>query len=426
MTLKFSTAIIDAHSLRKKIQEQNLKLWWLAEQVKVDRKTISRWVNGRIKWVKYENLESLAEILGVPIEEITLRSEADQKATATDFRKAAELIHSQDLKSMVRNSYNWQLLEYIVKTSLSNDLPLDLLGSLYLDLAEACFFQNKISLSGEYVEKSLAIAEQLQHEILYWDGLSIKAKTETCFGNLQEAIRLFKSCLKRKPDAHREWRVRCNLSEAVRRWGDLEGAYELRRRTIADFQARSDIELEGMAWAKAWLSLGESCVELGRPAEALAAYERAAEVSDQAKFQKGLYYAQLLRAVCESQMHPHADHAQSYEKAHAALKSIQDDQLYYRDGALVYLGLKDFVQARTLLHDAIRMAREYPIEQGLFYQLLYHVEQQAGFLPASKAAQKKALEFFEAAGAVRRMEQFERPLFPKDEMGPVLRGLDRK
>lgn len=419
MTFQRSTAMIDTHNLRRIIDEQGLKLWWIAEQIKVDRKTLSRWLNGKIKWIKGENLEALANILSVDVDAITLISETDRKASEPEFRRAAELIHSQNLKAMLRNSYNWELLEYLVKASLSTDLPLHLLGSLYLDLAEACFFQNKIKESAEYVKKTQIIAKELKHELLFWDSQAIKAKIETCFGSLPRAIEIFRQCLSSKPDSIREWRALCNMSEAMRRYGDLEGAYELRRKTLADFARRKLIEVDGLSWSKAWIAFGESSAELGYFQAAMDAYDRGLAFSEAGNFPKGSHYARMLKAVAMGQLKPDRQLITVSETAHGALKLTQDDQLYYRDRALLHMALGDYDRARQLLSEAVMMARDFPIEKGLFYQVVFHIETAVGDGSAAGRARKIALSFFENAEAKLRIEQFTRPLFPPEKAKPL-------
>jgi DNA-binding Xre family transcriptional regulator len=45
------------------IQEQELKLWWVAEATGVHRTTLRRWLSGEINLVRQSNVERLAGVL---------------------------------------------------------------------------------------------------------------------------------------------------------------------------------------------------------------------------------------------------------------------------------------------------------------------------------------------------------------------------
>lgn len=55
---------IDARAFDREIRKQGLKIWWMAEQIGVDRKTVSRWVNGKVNWARIENLLAVSALLG--------------------------------------------------------------------------------------------------------------------------------------------------------------------------------------------------------------------------------------------------------------------------------------------------------------------------------------------------------------------------
>ena len=63
MVQKIDLVRLDTVRLGDRIREQDIKLYWLADDIHVDKRTVSRWVNGRVKWIKQENLEALTKVL---------------------------------------------------------------------------------------------------------------------------------------------------------------------------------------------------------------------------------------------------------------------------------------------------------------------------------------------------------------------------
>lgn len=54
---------INPTEIRRLIQEQGLKKWWVAEFSGVHKTTLRRWLSGRITKVKRDNIEKLASVL---------------------------------------------------------------------------------------------------------------------------------------------------------------------------------------------------------------------------------------------------------------------------------------------------------------------------------------------------------------------------
>ena len=88
--------------LKVRIKELDLKLWWIAEQIKVDRKTLSRWVNGRVKWAQRVNAKSLAGILECPMEHMIHLDEIEEFASSKELGEAAKLMEQESFS-------NWSL-----------------------------------------------------------------------------------------------------------------------------------------------------------------------------------------------------------------------------------------------------------------------------------------------------------------------------
>lgn len=55
---------IDVQRVRRLIEGQGLKQWWVAEAAGIHKTTLRRWLNGKIERVNEERLRRLAEVLG--------------------------------------------------------------------------------------------------------------------------------------------------------------------------------------------------------------------------------------------------------------------------------------------------------------------------------------------------------------------------
>lgn len=62
--------LLNSIFLKNKLVENGIKQWWLAEQVGVDRKTVVRWVQGKVKSIQSENAEALCKILNCSLDNL--------------------------------------------------------------------------------------------------------------------------------------------------------------------------------------------------------------------------------------------------------------------------------------------------------------------------------------------------------------------
>jgi len=59
-----------SNAVRQLIQTQQLKRWWLAEEVGVHKTTLKRWLSGKIAEVKRNHVMDLARVLQTPWTEV--------------------------------------------------------------------------------------------------------------------------------------------------------------------------------------------------------------------------------------------------------------------------------------------------------------------------------------------------------------------
>jgi len=178
---------IDSYAFVNEISKQGLKIWWLAEQLGLDRKTVSRWVNGKVKWIRRENLLAAATILGCAPETLMVQSEVILFASREDQLNAAHSIYSENLLSTLAGSGKLELAELLIRSLLRPDLPVLTLANLYLELANCCWQQGKFSETANYALRVLEIGEQLCDTFLVSRAQQYLASFQSKGGKLSNA-----------------------------------------------------------------------------------------------------------------------------------------------------------------------------------------------------------------------------------------------
>ena len=140
-----------------RLRDLQIKQWWLADQIGVDKKTVARWLNGRVKRIDAENLRRAARLLKCTPEELILAEPVAAIATRTDLIVAARHIQRESLADTLAPSGNWQMLESLIRVVLRPDLPLVILGDLYNQLSVAMWRQSNIRRAEIYARRALEI-----------------------------------------------------------------------------------------------------------------------------------------------------------------------------------------------------------------------------------------------------------------------------
>ena len=117
--------------LENRICELDLKQWWVAENIGVDRKTLARWLSGKVKNIKRDNLLALAHTLECEIDDLILKSDTLVVSSRAEQSEAAKRIVEDKLLEILTPSGDWPLLESIVKSTMEPGLSKHLLGKLY-------------------------------------------------------------------------------------------------------------------------------------------------------------------------------------------------------------------------------------------------------------------------------------------------------
>lgn len=209
--------------LKNRVHELGLKQWWLAEQVGVDRKTVTRWLNGQVRSVQPANIERLCEVLGCGTGDLVLANQADLLATLEDQKAAAKSLIQSSLIDKLGPIGEWDVIENLVKATLVENLPLNVLGELYNQLAIASWRQSKISQAEIYNLKAEEIADRTGDRALLASALLSKANLLSWRGKNSRAIATYRDCLalEKYVEARKIGAVYSNLGAVLYESGDL-------------------------------------------------------------------------------------------------------------------------------------------------------------------------------------------------------------
>ncbi|MCO5164754.1 MAG: tetratricopeptide repeat protein [Planctomycetes bacterium] len=289
------TVRLDTHALLRALTARGLKQEWVARQVGVDRKTVSRWCTGKVKRLARAHAARLAEVVGCPARDLTVRDEADVLATKEEQRVAARLIQERDLLARLAPTDDWRLAEGLLRATLQPDLPLGTLGRLYNLLATAAWRQGKYDEAARHVARARDLGQRAGDRRVLCGATYNQAVVDSLRGDHAAALAAYERCLARPDDfdtPRDRAKVLSNLAVAYESVGRGEDAVATQAEAIREFEGLGlDLNL-----AIAWVSQGCALTALGRHDEALAAHARAEAHARRAGYARGVDCAPLYRA----------------------------------------------------------------------------------------------------------------------------------
>lgn len=178
---------INRNRLEAELVRQQLKVWWVAEQIKVDRKTISRWLAGTVEAASLDNIEALAQLLQRPFEELCQSDQNPSPAAQPEVSTTAQLIVDKGLKDILEVFHNHALLEAILKGSLHPQLDPNTHATLRLDLAHALMRQDRFVEAEEKASRSLELLRAMPDSQLQARAHMTKGNLTSIMGRPEEA-----------------------------------------------------------------------------------------------------------------------------------------------------------------------------------------------------------------------------------------------
>lgn len=365
---KEDTVRLDTHYLARRIEVRRVKLWWLAEQVGVDKKTVGRWVSGKVKRLARANAAALAGALACPVDALTASDEADVLATKEEQRVAADLVQQQDLMGLLSPSENWQLAESIIKATLQPDLPLRQLGRLYNLLSIAAWRQGHYPEAEAHAARARAIGEQIRDPAVLVKAQFNQATIDSLLGRHAASLAGYAAALTR-PEGFEDRRSHAsalfNIGMVYRDFARFDDA----RAAIAEAAALfADARLE-YNLAIAWTGAGILETEAGRFDEARAALDRAASHARRGNVARYQAAVPLYQGDVESLAGDPAAGRALVEQGAAALRAFPVHDLAVHE-LLVRARRRagDHSAARAALAEGLTATRDFPTPRALLLE----------------------------------------------------------
>ncbi|MEM7246829.1 MAG: helix-turn-helix transcriptional regulator [Acidobacteriota bacterium] len=289
------TVPLDGHFLVRRLEVLGMKQWWLARQLGVSRKTVSRWVSGKVKRIAADNLAALARELDCSPDELTSAEADEVLATREEQRAAAEVLQERDLLQLLSPSDDWKLAESLIKATMEPNLPLASLGRLQNLLSIAAWRQGHYEEGLSRADRAHEIGRRLGDRGIEMKAVLNRATIHAFVGPVPQALDEYRECLDRPErfdTARDHGAALSNIAWLHREAGDLDAALEAQEASIRVFDS---LELD-YNLAISWISMTLHATELGRFEEAGVSLDKARHHAEVARYERGLTCCDLYEA----------------------------------------------------------------------------------------------------------------------------------
>jgi tetratricopeptide (TPR) repeat protein len=362
------TVRLNTHFVVGRVEVLGLKQWWLARVIGVDRKTVNRWLMGKVKRITRYNAEKLAEYLECTLEEIIIPDDAVVYATREERRAAAEMLRERDLLQILSPSDNWELAERLIKATMYPDLPLRELGRLYNLLSTAAWRQGNYGEATAHAERAMEIGERLGDRGIMHNAIYNVATVDSLLGRHARSLEGYEKCLEHPEyfDTKREHaKVLSNISMVYRDFAVFEKSFRSQVEAIRTFEGLDLV----YNLAIAWTGLAVILTELGFFDEARASAGEAFRYADEAGFEKGAvttaFY--IADAVC---LQGYPDEARPLVEG--GLEGLKRYDVYdlacHEIAARVFRRAGEYKEAERQLEIGLRTAEDFPMLYAMMLQ----------------------------------------------------------
>jgi transcriptional regulator with XRE-family HTH domain len=125
-----------------------MKQWWVAKQLGVHRKTVSRWINRHVRTTTNELAEALAALLRVSVSEILAVSGTERFASVADQIAAARLFRHSRLIDRLGPVGEWETIERLIRATMVGGVGRETRSNLPNQLSIAAGRRGDITRAG--------------------------------------------------------------------------------------------------------------------------------------------------------------------------------------------------------------------------------------------------------------------------------------
>jgi tetratricopeptide (TPR) repeat protein len=397
------TVRLNTHFVVRRVEVLGLKQWWLARVIGVDRKTVNRWLTGKVKRINRYNAEKLAEYLECSLEEIIIPETAVVYATREEQRGAAELLRERDLLQILSPSDNWELAERLIKATMYPDLPLRELGRLYNLLSIAAWRQGNYAEATAHAERAMEIGERLGDRGIMHNAIYNVATVDSLLGRHSRSMDGYEECLVHPEyfDTKREHaKVLSNISMVYRDFVMFDKSFHSQVEAIRMFEGL------GLPFnlAIAWAGMAVILTELGFFEEARASAGEALRYADETGFEKGTVTTPfcIADAVC---LQGYLDEARPLVEG--GLEGLKEYDVYdlacHEIAARFFRRAGEYEEAAYQLETGLGLAEDFPTLYAMMLQESARLANAKGVGAEEERLRLEANYMFEEMGLPARV-----------------------
>jgi tetratricopeptide (TPR) repeat protein len=357
----------------------------------VDRKTVARWLAGRVTRIQDENLERLARCLECNANDLTLHENNEAFATRAEQIEAVRLIERESLLEILGPRGEWQILESLIRATMRPDIPLATLGQLYNQLSIAAWRQSKLNRGEQYAERAMGIGRRCQNRKVIVAATLNLATLKAFRGRLSESLALYEECMSLSrflPDELTRARAMSNLGATYLDAGLYRQAAVWQKRAIQRFAKMR----RPMNEAIAWIGLANALKEAGDSAAAWKSCEKADALSQQAQYRRGACDSALTKAellAASGRIHRASTELKQAREGFRAL-NIREAQAEVVAAVIARLEGR-FVKAHGHIAAGMKLARNFPVERARLLAEASALERARGRLREASRLETKIL-----------------------------------
>ncbi len=354
-----------------RMKELDLKRWWVAEEIGVDRKTVSRWLTGQTKKIRKDNLAKLATILECPESSLILLNTLDCFATANEQKEAAKLIEQEDLLKIITPTGKWDLFEGLIKASMEPNLPKSLLAQLYNYLCIAAWRKSDLRKAEGYLQKALDLTKDTNHKSILLNTHLNKANIHSFKGEIELAIKEYEYCIENAiyfEDKAAIAPAQSNLACTYHEYGDLQKSLSLQKEAIQNFEGRP------LNLSIAYIGLADVLLELGDLKSAQDAVNQSLKYCQESKHERGFADCDIFNSLINSKLR---NFELAYEQALDAEEKFRslkiEEGRTHRTKATALYGLNKNEEALKDIEIGLAVDKDFPFEMYKLLEIKYQI-----------------------------------------------------
>jgi len=340
-----------------RIDELELRRWWVAEQLDVSRRTLHRWLTGSTSHVPPARLKLLAALLDADVGQLTLDS-PPVRATPNDQVEAARTLLGSDLLESMMPPHQFAIYEQLAKGLVVPGLTRSELGNLYMAICLAVFRQGKLEEAWRYARLAADIAHEIDDDVLRLRAHMQLSYREYISGNAERALAMDEENLALAQRLGIRKHIAANLSNVADQYLDFD-----RYEESLDYQTQA-IELyeqENIPTSLVFCHLGLVMLflETGEDARARRHLQEARRWAESGNFLRGRADCDQLEALLLARAGEHARALACIEGAidQYATLGIRETRIF-ANASRVYRLAGRTDDARALLDQGMVLARE--------------------------------------------------------------------